>query len=173
MNSTWSILSTLVLSVMLGGCAKQGPRASTPPSPTGGSTTTNRTTTDASTTTSSTSNPDGQRQTATESTTTDRTTASSQTRKTTDSSTAATTATTSSGDSTTLTGCLSKGDVPNTYVLTDEKTGMKTQVTGTADLEKHSANHKVTLTGTRGSSNAFTTTKIQHIAATCQASSTP
>ena len=72
----------------------------------------------------------------------------------------------------TMTGCLSK-DASGGYTLADEKTGAKTAVAGTADLEKHSANHKVTLTGsakadTSGKS-VFTVTKIQHVAAECKA----
>src|SRR3954453_11401824 len=47
---------------------------------------------------------------------------------------------------TAMTGCLNKGSA-GVYTLTDEKTGVKTTITGPADLEKHSANHKVTLTG--------------------------
>ena len=76
-------------------------------------------------------------------------------------------------DCTTISGCLNKGDGANSYVLTDEKTGMKTQVTGSAELEKHSANHKVTVTSTRGSGNTFKVTKIQYISASCQVSATP
>ena len=47
---------------------------------------------------------------------------------------------------TTLTGCLNK-DTSGSYTLTDTS-GLKTTVTGAADLEKHSKNHTVTLTGT-------------------------
>src|SRR5262245_50530584 len=46
---------------------------------------------------------------------------------------------------TTMTGCLSKA--AGAFTLTDEKTGTQTIVTGPADLEKHSTNHRVTLTG--------------------------
>src|ERR1044072_3420287 len=45
----------------------------------------------------------------------------------------------------TMTGCLTK-DASGGYPLADEKTGTKMMVSGSADLEKHSANHKVTLT---------------------------
>src|SRR3954465_6441694 len=45
-----------------------------------------------------------------------------------------------------ITGCLNK-DAAGAFTITDEKTGAKTTVTGSADLDKHSANHKVTLTG--------------------------
>jgi hypothetical protein len=70
-----------------------------------------------------------------------------------------------------MTGCLSKGDAGG-YTLADEKTGAKMAVTGPSDLEKHSANHKVTLTGTtkmEGGKAVFTVTKIQHVAAECKA----
>lgn len=70
---------------------------------------------------------------------------------------------------TTVTGCLSKGSNGN-YVLTDEKTGKQMNVTGTADLEKHSANHKVQLTGTEnmtGGTATFNATSIKHISETC------
>ena len=75
---------------------------------------------------------------------------------------------------TTMTGCLSK-DSSGGYTLTDEKTGAKTMVTGPSDLEKHSANHKVTLTGV-GKTDAsgkmvFEATKIQHVSPSCKAPS--
>jgi hypothetical protein len=72
----------------------------------------------------------------------------------------------------TITGCLTK-DASGGYTLADEKTGAKTMVTGPSDLEKHSANHKVTLTGTskmEGGKSVFTVTKIQHVAAECKPS---
>ncbi len=68
-----------------------------------------------------------------------------------------------------MTGCLSKG-AGGEYVLTNEKTGRETTVTGTADLEKHSANHKVKLTGTRtteGGKTVLNVSKIDHISDTC------
>ena len=71
---------------------------------------------------------------------------------------------------TTMTGCLTKDG--GGYTLADEKTGAKMAVTGPADLEKHSANHKVTLTGTTkmdSGKSVFTVTKIQHVAAECKA----
>jgi hypothetical protein len=72
---------------------------------------------------------------------------------------------------TTMTGCLTK-DASGGYTLADEKTGAKTMVTGPSDLEKHSANHKVTLTGSskmEGGKSVFTVSKIQHVAAECKA----
>ena len=71
----------------------------------------------------------------------------------------------------TLTGCLSK-DTAGGYSLTNESTGVKTTVTGSTDLEKHSANHKVTLTGTNktdGGKSVFEVSKIQHISDSCKA----
>lgn len=67
----------------------------------------------------------------------------------------------------TLTGCLMKESASGKYVLTDE-TGKKTTVTGTG-LEKHSNNHKVTLTGTITRDGGFRVTKIEHISANCSA----
>jgi len=61
------------------------------------------------------------------------------------------------------------------FALTDEKTGAKTIVTGPSDLEKHSANHKVTLTGAAKNDASgkpiFEVSKIQHISPSCQAPS--
>ena len=75
---------------------------------------------------------------------------------------------------TTMTGCLNK-DSSGGYTLTDQKTGVKTTVTGPADLEKHSANHTVTLTGTeKRDANGkvmFEVTKIQHVSTSCKAPS--
>ena len=72
----------------------------------------------------------------------------------------------------TLTGCLNK-DTAGTYTLTDEKRGTKTSVTGSADLEKHSANHRVTLTGTSkpdaSGRSVFEVSKIQHMGTSCKA----
>jgi hypothetical protein len=75
---------------------------------------------------------------------------------------------------TVITGCLNK-DSSGGYTLTDEKTGAKTTVTGPADLEKHSANHTVTLTGTeKKDANGkviLDVAKIQHVSASCKAPS--
>jgi hypothetical protein len=72
---------------------------------------------------------------------------------------------------TTLTGCLNK-DASGSYILTDSS-GLKTTVSGAADLEKHSSNHKVTLTGTAKTDASgkpiFEVSKITHISATCTA----
>ena len=75
---------------------------------------------------------------------------------------------------TTITGCLTK-DASGGSTLADEKTGIKSTVAGPSDLEKHSANHKVSLTGTTKTDttgkSVFEVTKIQHIAADCKAPS--
>ena len=71
----------------------------------------------------------------------------------------------------TLTGCLNKDDSGG-YMLTDESTGIKTAVTGAPDLEKHSANHKVSLTGMAktdaSGKSVFEVTKIKMVSATCK-----
>jgi hypothetical protein len=73
-----------------------------------------------------------------------------------------------------ITGCLNK-DATSGFTITDEKTGAKTPVTGAADLEKHSANHKVTLTGTTktdaNGKAVFEVSKIQHVSTSCKAPS--
>jgi hypothetical protein len=68
----------------------------------------------------------------------------------------------------TMTGCLNKGEMENHYAFTDSKTGKKMTVTGSADLEKHSTNHTVKLTGTP-TAKVFNVTKVEHVSATCQA----
>lgn len=71
---------------------------------------------------------------------------------------------------TTLTGCLNKGSGQGQYSFTDQSGGSAMTVTGPSDLEQHSANHTVRLTGTRaseGGQQVFKVTKIEHIAATC------
>jgi hypothetical protein len=70
---------------------------------------------------------------------------------------------------TTLTGCLNK-DTSGSYTLTDQS-GLKATVTGAADLEKHSKNHKVTLTGTNkmdaSDKPVFEVTKLTQVSDTC------
>jgi hypothetical protein len=72
----------------------------------------------------------------------------------------------------TLTGCLSK-DASGAYTLTDETTGVKTTVSGAADLEKYSSNNKVTLTGTAKTGAdgkpIFEVSKLKHVSDTCKA----
>ncbi|MEO8368320.1 MAG: hypothetical protein ABI806_03905 [Candidatus Solibacter sp.] len=71
--------------------------------------------------------------------------------------------------STALTGCLTK-DTSGSYTLTDT-TGLKTTVTGAADLEKHSKNHTVTLTGAAktdaSGKSVFEVSKLMHVSDTC------
>jgi hypothetical protein len=75
---------------------------------------------------------------------------------------------------TSMTGCLSK-DSSGNYTLTDEKTGSKTSVTGASDLDKHAANHRVTLIGTAKADDSgktvFEVSKIQHLSSSCKTSS--
>lgn len=74
-------------------------------------------------------------------------------------------------NATTLTGCLNK-DASGAYMLTDEATGVKTTVTGAADLEKYSGNHKVTLTGAAKADASgkpiFEVSKLKHVSDTCK-----
>jgi hypothetical protein len=73
------------------------------------------------------------------------------------------------GKEMTMTGCLTKGaDVPQHYAFVDQKSGRKWTVTGPADLEKHSANHTVRITGTTAA-KVFNVTKVEHVSETCQA----
>src|SRR5215472_16298900 len=83
------------------------------------------------------------------------------------------------GQELTVTGCLSmdnggiKGASAN-YLFTDQKSGMKMTVTGSADLESHAANHTVKLTGTETQRNGramFEATKVEDLGSTCQAPS--
>jgi hypothetical protein len=68
-----------------------------------------------------------------------------------------------------MTGCLTKGaDQPQHYTFVDQATGKKWTVTGLADLEKHSANHTVELTGTP-TAKVFNVTAVKHISPTCEA----
>jgi hypothetical protein len=69
----------------------------------------------------------------------------------------------------TMTGCLTKGaDQPQHYNFVDKETGKKWTVTGAADLEKHSANHTVELTGSH-TAKVFNVTAVKHVSATCEA----
>ncbi len=72
------------------------------------------------------------------------------------------------GKSMSMTGCLTKGEMENHYSFFDKKTGKKMTVTGSPDLEKHSANHTVMLTGSR-SAKVFNVTALEHVAPTCEA----
>src|SRR5437016_3308442 len=74
---------------------------------------------------------------------------------------------------TTITGCLSKGSAQAQYTFKDEVTGNELTVTGPADLEQHSANHTVKLTGTsstEGGKAMFRASKVEMVSASCKAS---
>lgn len=73
----------------------------------------------------------------------------------------------------TITGCLTKAAVPGQYMITQEATGQKIMLRGSTDLEKHSANHKVKVTGDTveaAGQNVFEVSAIEHISDTCDAS---
>ena len=70
----------------------------------------------------------------------------------------------------TITGCLSKGADAGEFVLTDEATSAKIVVKGSADLDKHAANHKVKLTGTQAMEESrlvFKVTNVEHVSDAC------
>jgi hypothetical protein len=74
----------------------------------------------------------------------------------------------------TITGCLTKSAVPGQYMITQEATGQKILVRGSADLEKHSANHKVKVTGENVESagqSVFEASSVEHISNTCEIAS--
>ncbi len=68
----------------------------------------------------------------------------------------------------TMTGCLNKGEMENHYSFMDKTSGKKMTVTGSAELQKHSANHTVKLTGSH-TAKVFNVTKIEHVSPTCEA----
>jgi hypothetical protein len=68
----------------------------------------------------------------------------------------------------TYTGCLNKGERENHFSFTDLDTGKKLNVTGKADLQKHSANHTVKITG-HETAKVFNVTKVEHVSPTCEA----
>jgi hypothetical protein len=71
------------------------------------------------------------------------------------------------GKQMTMTGCLTKGaEVPQHFIFVDLKSGRKWTVTGPANLEKHSANHTVRITGAP-TAKVFNVTKVEHVAETC------
>ena len=154
-NSLW-VITGLATALALGGCSNQRTSATAPAnSPTTTASTASTSSTDQTTTSQM------PRRTPTE------TTSSTQNRTAAQSSTAAETSSAdrAASENLALTGCLAKGEA-DTYVLTEDKSGTKTSVSGTGELAKH-ANHRVTLTGTRGTGGTFTVMKIQHISATC------
>ena len=69
-----------------------------------------------------------------------------------------------------MTGCLTK-DASGEYVLANDA-GERVIVKGASDLEKHSANHKVTLHGTQKTENGkiiFEAEHVTHVANSCVA----
>ena len=74
------------------------------------------------------------------------------------------------GKEMTMTGCLTKStdNIPQHFSFTDQKTGKKMTVTGPADLEKHSTNHTVKITGAT-TGKVFTVSKVEHVSQTCEA----
>lgn len=67
-----------------------------------------------------------------------------------------------------VTGCLTKSQEGDHWVLTDNQSGSKTKVMGAADFEKH-ANHTVKLTGTPSADGTmFNVTKLEHVSDSCQ-----
>ncbi len=73
-------------------------------------------------------------------------------------------------DKTKVTGCLTKS-TSGEFTLTDSA-GKKVTVMGHADLEKHAANHKVTLHGaakTTDGKTVFHADRIEHISNSCEA----
>ena len=74
------------------------------------------------------------------------------------------------GQMTTITGCLTKGESPDQYVLINSDNGSKIVVTGAADLEKHAASHTVKLTGTSSEDGrSFTASRVEQVAESCTA----
>lgn len=68
-------------------------------------------------------------------------------------------------------GCLNPGSTPESYVLTDYKTGQPTPVTGHGQLGSHASNHAVKLIGvyrTETGWEGLRVIRIEHIAASCK-----
>lgn len=73
-------------------------------------------------------------------------------------------------ESTTVTGCLTKGTAENQFTLTDAKTGQKYSFTASQQLESY-LNHTVQLTGTMtnsGGDNNFQPQSIRTISNSCE-----
>jgi osmotically-inducible protein OsmY len=67
----------------------------------------------------------------------------------------------------TKTGCLTRGDEADPFILVDDESGERITVIGAADLPKH-VGHKITVHGSKESEGrVFHATKIQHVAASC------
>jgi hypothetical protein len=73
----------------------------------------------------------------------------------------------------TITGCLTHGDRSGYFSLREEGTGFTITVTGSADLQPYSANHRVRLTGRmvrEAGRDVFRVTNVEQLAATCEPS---
>jgi hypothetical protein len=73
---------------------------------------------------------------------------------------------------TTVTGCLTKGASAGQYIVTDQKTGDKTPVAGSDQLDKY-VNQTVTLTGkiaSHGREKVLTPESINQVSTTCEKS---
>jgi hypothetical protein len=76
----------------------------------------------------------------------------------------------------TITGCLNKTDRSGFYTLREEGTGFSFTVTGSDDLERYSAGHKVKLTGNMVREQAkdiFRVTNVEQLSTTCEAPALP
>ena len=149
--------SFLLAVVALSGCASRGPQASTPPTVPSGTATGTRETPAKPASSDQPGAPATERSRTPTAPEKDDKTAAEASRQTSTASSA------TSG----LTGCLSKGDTADEYVLTDAS-GKRTSVSGVADLAKH-VGHRVRLTGDASGSDTFKVTEIQHLAPSCAA----
>ena len=69
-----------------------------------------------------------------------------------------------------VTGCLTKGNGANEYVVTDQKSGEKVPFGGPAEIDKY-VNQTVKLTGTmavQGSEKVFRPQTINQVATSCE-----
>lgn len=68
-----------------------------------------------------------------------------------------------------MTGCLTKSDQGDGWVIADSQSGAKTTVMGAADFDKH-VNHTVKVTGAPSDDGkTFNVTKLEHVSESCQA----
>ncbi|MEX2301873.1 MAG: BON domain-containing protein [Bryobacterales bacterium] len=67
----------------------------------------------------------------------------------------------------TKTGCLTRGDEADPFILVEDASGERITVVGSADLPKH-VGHRITVHGSKESEGrVFHATKIEHVAASC------
>ena len=67
----------------------------------------------------------------------------------------------------TKTGCLTRGDEADPFILVEDESGERITVVGSADLPKH-VDHRITVHGSKESEGrVFHATKIEHVAASC------